>query len=258
MLLVGAALAQDVANGAMLAALARCAACHTAPGGVPFAGGYAIETRFGTFYGSNLTPDPVFGVGVWTEADFVRAMRDGRAPDGRRYFPAFPYPSFTHLTDADLADLWAWLRTLPPDPTPSKPHDTGLFGRWTLGFWQALELPRKARGPYWETSRGSYLVDGAGHCGECHSARDAIGGMSRRGYLAGNPDPPAPAPAITEAGLAGWTTRDLVDFLESGMTSEGDFVGGEMRAVIRDGTAKLSEADREAIAEYLLAVQVGP
>ncbi|MEQ1508054.1 MAG: c-type cytochrome, partial [Myxococcota bacterium] len=113
------ALAADPANGELLAGLAGCGACHTADGGAPYAGGGPIETRFGTFRATNLTPDPEHGLGGWTERDFARAMRDGRAPDGHAYWPVFPYPAFSGLTDADLADLWAYLRTIPPSATPN-------------------------------------------------------------------------------------------------------------------------------------------
>jgi mono/diheme cytochrome c family protein len=269
---VSAQPAPDAARGAAIATVARCAACHTAPGGTPLAGGYAIVTRFGTFYGTNLTADPEHGLGAWTEADFFRAVRHGRSPDGRPYYPAFPYPSFTRLTDADLHDVWAWLRTVPPDPSPNRPHDLhrAWRGRWILGVWQLLELrvgpveADRSTGGSSDTSdpatlaRGAYLVDAVGHCGECHTPRDALGGLRRHRALEGSDTPPEPAPDITPGGLAGWTRADVASFLADGMAPDGDFAGGGMHDVIRDGTARLSAADRDAIAAWLLAMPVRP
>ncbi|HMV68809.1 MAG TPA: cytochrome c [Myxococcota bacterium] len=251
--LLAVALAGDPVHGEALAALAGCPACHTAPDGAPYAGGHAVETKFGTFFGTNLTPDVEHGLGTWSEADFVRAMRDGRAPDGRAYWPAFPYPSFTHMDDADLADLWAWLRALPPDPRPDTLSVVRPRLRGGLGLWRLIAF-RPAREQILD--RGQYLVDAVAHCGECHTPRSSIGAPIGRRYLGGNPD--LGAPAIDPAALAGWSEGDVVTFLESGMTPEGDVTGGEMRRVVRDGTSRLSEDDRRAIAGWLLAPEPPP
>ncbi|MCB9680324.1 MAG: cytochrome c [Alphaproteobacteria bacterium] len=259
---LGAAHAQDAEHGAQLAGLAGCAACHTAPDGAPLAGGYELTTDFGTFYGSNLTPDPVHGIGGWTFDDFVRAMRLGKDPQGRPYYPAFPYTAFTALTDADLADLWAWLRTVPADPRPDTPHDVlpryrgrALLGLWrSLGFRKGPYTPDPSRSEAW--NRGAYLVQGAGHCGGCHTPRSGVGIERRAHELAGSDAPPEPAPDLTPSpeALGAWTVEDWTTFLDMGMLPDGDFVGGEMNRVVEEGTAQLTDADREAIAAYLMAL----
>lgn len=261
-LLAAPATAQDPDRGALLAALGGCGACHTAEGGAPYAGGHAIETEHGTFYGTNLTPDPEHGLGRWSLDDFTRAMRRGRGPD-RSYWPAFPYPAFSGLSEADLADLWAFLQALPPDPAPDRPHETPhtALSRW---LWRALWFrPRPLPpDPEWtpEQARGAYLVQVVGHCGGCHTPRSRWGRPDPRRALAGSDDPPHPAPNLTPhaEGLEGWTLEDHELFLELGLVPSGDVVGGQMRRIVRDGTAALSAADRRAIALYLLALEPQP
>ncbi len=249
--LVALAAAGDPAQGEILAGLAGCAACHTAEGGEPYAGGYPIETEFGTFYGSNLTPDPESGLGAWTEEDLRRALTRGRSPRHAPYWPAFPYTSFRRLTDEDVGHLWAYLRTLPPVAAEERPHEIrpsriGLWAWRRIGFhpeeWRPLDDP--------ELDRGAYLVDVVGHCGECHTPRDRFGRVRAREALAGSDAPPHPAPDIRPSTL-GWSASDWDTFLTMGMTPDGDFVGSGMRHVIRDGTAHLSEADRAAMIRYL-------
>lgn len=247
------------ARGAALAQVARCASCHTARGGEPYAGGYALETPYGTFFGTNLTPDPEHGIGAWSYDDFVAAMRRGRSPEGRPYYPAFPYGSFTRLTDDDLADLWAYLRTLPASSRPDTPHDLRFPFGWRF-LNRGYKLLEHRVGPVAddpsrsaEWNRGRYLAEAVTHCGECHTPRNAIGGLRERRLLAGHDDPPEPGPNVTPGALS-WTLDDWVDFLELGMTPDGDFVGGEMRRVVREGTALLSEADRRALAVWLTTV----
>ena len=148
------------------------------------AGGAALLTPFGTFYGPNITPDPDHGIARWSDADFIRAMREGTAPDGRHYYPAFPYTSFTLMTDEDLLALKAYIFTLPPAAVPSRPHDLSFpFGfRGLMWTWKLLYLapgpfvPDPARDADW--NRGAYLVEGVGHCGECHTPRGFLGGRS--------------------------------------------------------------------------------
>jgi len=221
-------------------------------GRAPFAGGYAVETTWGTFFGSNLTPDPVAGLGGWSVEDFSRALRDGRAPDGRRYVPAFPYASFTGLSDGDVADLWAYLQTIAPDPTPSRPHEARAIAtsQLGLGLWRALAF----RPGVPAADRGDYLVGAVAHCGECHTPRNSIGRMKGSRAMAGSDDPPAPAPNITPGALA-WTVQDWSLFLEIGLTPDGDGVGGEMTRVIEQGTSRLTAADRDAIAASMLRVR---
>ncbi len=243
------ALAEDasVERGAALAAAARCGACHGSPDGTAWSGGYAIETRFGTFYGPNLTSDPKTGIGGWTAVDFATALRDGRDPAGRAYWPAFPYPSFTSLNDADVADLWAFFQTLSAVEREDTAHALrGLWGwRGWLGPWRAMNLDRT---PSPSMDRGEYLGTAVLHCGECHTPRGPTGGLRHRRELGGNDDPPAPAPDLT---ALGWDLDDWASFLEDGLTPDDDLVGGEMRALIRQGTRTLSDADRRAIGAWV-------
>ena len=161
-----------------------------------FAGGRALKTPFGTFYGPNITPHPQAGIGRWTEADFVNAMRHGKRPDGANYFPAFPYPSFTKIIDSDLRDLWAYLRSLPPNSRASQQHDLRFpFGfRFAVTFWKWLYFtPALAAVPGATpvVNRGAYLVQALGHCGECHTPRNFLGGPRRDRLLAGGKTPKA-------------------------------------------------------------------
>jgi len=249
---MGSALGADLDNGRLLATVARCETCHTDDPSLPYAGGYAVETKFGTFYGTNLTPSPE-GLGDWTVDDFTRALDHGRSPDGKPYYPAFPYPSFTQLTAADMADLFAFLQTLPAVSAEDRPHElrAPFRGLWKMRLWKLVAFaPRNLDG----SDRGAYLVDAVAHCGECHSGRGGLGKTRTARYLAGSDDPPEPAPNITPAALR-WSEDDWSTFLSTGMTPDGDFVGGEMRSVIADGTAALGEDDLAAMARYLLGVK---
>ncbi len=244
----------DPDRGAVLAGLGGCASCHTLDDdSTPYGGGYAVVTDFGTFYGSNLTPH-ASGLGGWSFDDFRDAMRHGRDPEGRSYWPAFPFPSFTGMSDDDLSDLWAFLRTQEPIDRPSPEHDIG--GRWRLGFWRMLAF---SKGPRVEPddpqlARGAYLVNHVGHCGECHTPRSAIGRLQwRRHDLAGTADGPHAGPSLTD-GLASWDDGDLTTFFTMGMTPDGDFAGGGMGAIVLEGTAKLSDADRNAMIAWIRQV----
>src|SRR6476661_703513 len=175
LLFAALALAQgDPKRGEYLSKAGGCIGCHTETrkDAQPFAGGRALKTPFGTFYGPNITPDPKAGIGSWSEADFVRAMRRGERPDGANYFPVFPYPSFTKITDADLRDLWAYLRSLPPSSSASQPHDLGFLYRWrplvTLWKWFFFTAGPMVSDPRLTPAidRGKYLVQALGHCGE--------------------------------------------------------------------------------------------
>jgi mono/diheme cytochrome c family protein len=242
-------LAGDPARGEVLVGLGACRACHTAEGGEPFAGGYGIQTRFGTFFAPNITPDGSIGIGGWSFGDFVRAMREGRSPSGRPYAAAFPYAAYTRTTDADLADLWAYLTAVPAVAAPERPHEV----RWpydtrlATGVWRAFEFRREASAD----DRGEYLATGPGHCGECHTPRNAIGGLRARREFQGNDQPPEPAPDLT--GLVDWTQGDVVELLTSGIARDGDMVSGVMRELVVEGTSRLSLADREAVAAYVLS-----
>lgn len=211
--------------------------------------------------GPNITPHPSAGIGAWSDDDFVRAMREGRSPDGHSYWPAFPYPAFQYASDQQLADIWAYLRSVPPADTPSKPHDLRPgMGRVARGMWRALYFDASgfvvdaSQSEAW--NMGAQLGAGIGHCGECHSPRNRFGAVDKQRALAGHPGPPEAAPNITPGagGLANWTHDDRLTFLETGMSADGDFVGGEMGRMIEYGVAKLSAGERAALALWLGSV----
>ena len=250
----------DAKRGQYLARAGGCLACHTEDkkDAAPFAGGRALKTPFGTFYGPNITPDPQAGIGRWTEADFVRAMHRGERPDGAHYYPAFTYPSFTKISDSDLRDLWAYLRTLAPSSRANQEHDLRFpFGwRFLVSIWKTLFF---TPGPYASDSqlspqanRGAYLVQALGHCGECHTPRNFLGGPKRSRFLAGGKGPDGKrTPNLTPARLKKWDDKDLKDFLETGLTPDGDVAAETMGEVIRNTTSRLTPEDLAALMAYL-------
>ena len=261
-----------VSRGQYLSRAGGCMACHTAEAkdggkeGVPYAGGRALKTPFGTFYGPNLTPHPEAGLGRWSEADFLRAMRLGLRPDGAHYFPAFPYPSFTKMNDADLKDLWAYLRSLPADATPNRAHDLQFpFGfRFLLAGWKWLYFtpgPMPAEpGQSAQLARGAYVTQALSHCGECHSGRNRLGGIRKDRILAGAAKGPEgkSVPNLTPTGLKKWDDNDLREFLLSGMTPDGDVTAEAMAEVVRNTTSQLSAEDLAALMAYLRSLPALP
>jgi mono/diheme cytochrome c family protein len=253
----GAALAQgDAKRGLYLSKAAGCLGCHTeavekAPA---YAGGRALKTPFGVFYGPNITPHPEAGIGRWTEAQFMRAMRHGERPDGSHYYAAFPYPSFTRISNSDLRDLWAYLRTVPPHAKASQPHSLHLPFRWRalLAPWKWLFFrPGAFEADPKQTpvlNRGAYLVQALGHCGECHTPRNLLGGPKRDHFLAGAKDV---APNLTPTRLKKWSDGELKEFLASGFTPDGDMAAETMAEVIQNTTSQLTPADTEALIAYL-------
>lgn len=256
-----------VERGRYLLLAAGCENCHTdrEGKGARLAGGRRLATAFGVFYAPNITPDPEHGLGRWSEQDFVRALRAGISPAGEHYYPAFPYTSYTLLTDEDLRALWAYLRTVPAVAQPNKPHELP----WYLGFrpllavWKWLYFTPgpfqsdPARSAEW--NRGAYLVQAMAHCGECHTPRNWLGAPRPDLYLAGNPKGPegAAVPNITpdrRTGIGRWRRSELADYLQTGMTPEGDFAGDLMAEVIDNGLRHLHQADRRAIVTYLFAL----
>jgi mono/diheme cytochrome c family protein len=251
-------------QGEYLFHAAGCATCHTQEDkkGPPLAGGRALKTAFGTFYTSNITPDPDNGIGRWSEADFQRALREGISPDGRNYYPAFPYTSYTQLTDADLRALWKYLSSRKPVQAANKPHELPWYlrSRSALGLWKTLYFrpgtyqPQADKSPVW--NRGAYLVNAVAHCGECHTPRNFLGGFKEAQQLAGNPHgvDDTKIPNITpdrKTGIGKWSASDIAGYLETGMTPDGDFAGDLMTDVIDNSTSRLTRDDRRAIALYL-------
>jgi mono/diheme cytochrome c family protein len=257
----------DAKRGEYLAKAGGCVACHTEDrkGATPFAGGRELKTPFGTFYGPNITPDPQAGIGRWKEVDFVRAMREGVRPDGANLFPAFPYTSFTKITDADLRDLWAYLRTLPPSAKASRQHDLKApYGwRWAVTPWKWLYFrpgPFKPDPAASETvNRGAYLVQALGHCGECHTPRDSLGGPQRDREFAGGKGPEGKkVPNITPTRLKKWSDGELKEFLQTGITPDADLADKTMSEVVLDTTSQLTPADLASLIAYLRALPALP
>ncbi len=244
-----------------------CFSCHTdvKQGGAPLAGGPPLKTPFGTFYAPNITPDPVYGIGRWSDADFLRALREGLSPKGEHYYPVFPYTTYTKVSDRDLLDLKAYLFSRPAVARPSRPHEIRFpFGwRFLLGPWKWLNFregrfrPDPERPEAW--NRGAYLVEALAHCGECHTPRNFLGGLDRSRWVAGSRDgaPGEVAPDITPhkgQGIGEWTPNDLALLLRIGITPDGSPITGAMRLVVEHSTSKLTPADRVAIAAYLFAL----
>jgi mono/diheme cytochrome c family protein len=251
-----------VTRGEYLVRAGGCFSCHTAARGPKLAGGRALATPFGTFYSPNITPDPETGIGRWTDAQFLRALREGVRPDGANYFPVFPYPSFTGITDSDALAIKAYLFSLPPVRQQNRPHDVAFPFSWRLlqTGWKLLFFTPGPFQPAPDRSvaynRGAYLVTALAHCGECHTPRNFLGAMRSGQWLAGTPDGPDGqlVPNITpdpSTGIGKWEKEDVVDLLKTGATPEQSKVKGAMREVIEDGLKYLRDGDLEAIADYL-------
>lgn len=260
-----AGLEPDPANGEQVFIVAGCASCHVAPdaeAAEPFpvmAGGKRFETQFGTFIAPNISMDEEAGIGAWSDEDIANAVLRGVSPEGAHYYPAFPYLSYGRASTQDIVDLIAHLRTMPADPSPSLDHELSFpfTIRRAMGIWKRL-----ARGPDQivssdlgaEAERGRYLVEGLAHCGECHTPRNSLGMPNHAAWLTGAPVPVGDGrvPGITPSSL-GWSAFDIAEYLSSGFTPSFDTAGGEMVEVIAN-TSRLTAADRDAIAAYLLAL----
>ena len=263
-----AAFAQgDAKRGEYLSKAGGCLGCHTEErkDATPYAGGRALKTPFGTFYGPNITPHPQAGIGRWTFTDFARALREGERPDGAHYFPAFPYSSFTHISDADMRDLWAYLRALKPSPQPSKPHELGFpFNvRLSLWGWQWLFFApgefRADASKSAQVNRGGYLAVALGHCGECHTPRNILGGPKVHRYLVGAKlGEGTSAPNLTPTRLKKYGDGELKDILSSGLFPDGDVMGDTMSEVVRNTTSQLTPQDLDALIAYLRSVPALP
>ena len=251
-----------VSRGAYLATLGHCAGCHTAPGGAAYAGGRVIDTPFGAVRSANLTPDRQAGIGRWSEQAFRRALRQGRSADGRALLPVCPYANFSLVTDADADDLWAYLRSLAPQPQALAAHDLRfpydrsaalLLWRW-LNFRPAA-LPQPPAGARADWARGAYLVGGLGHCSACHGQRDAWGATGGAWDLRGGEIPQQGwlAPSLLDprqGAVSGWTEQEVVALLRVG-TNAGAGVSGPMAVVVAHSTQHLRDDDARAMAEFL-------
>lgn len=256
-----ASLSPDAVHGESVFWASGCASCHKAEGStdsLSLPGGLHFKTPFGTFVAPNISSDADTGIGAWTDVEFASAVLNGTSPDGSHYYPAFPYSSYTRMSDQDVVDLWAFMQTLPALARENEPHDLGFpFNiRLTLGGWKLLfvndDFVASADTP--ELERGRYLVEALGHCAECHTPRNTLGGLDENRWMDGAPIPDGKGktPGITPAHLD-WSATDIAYYLETGFTPDFDSAGGEMAAVVLN-TGRLSAEDRAAIAAYVKAL----
>ncbi len=255
---------KSVIEGRYQAVLADCESCHTAPGGKPYAGGLVLQTPFGRIAVPNITSDRDTGIGGWTESQFRRALRQGIAPGGKRLYPAMPYPAYTHMRDSDLAALWAYLKTITPvrhvvtaNRLPFPFNIRALMRVWNWLYLEQGPLePVAGKSDTW--NRGAYLVEGAGHCGTCHTAKNFLGadrsvvltGQSLQGWF---------APEITGAaprGVGGWSDSEIVAYLKTGWNGRGTATG-PMKEVVEHSTSRMTHGDLAAIAAYLKDLPAG-
>jgi mono/diheme cytochrome c family protein len=260
----------DLVNGEALYHAGSCVACHRPAGGMPTgdltlpSGGAAFHTPVGTFYPQNLTPDPETGLGRWSEADFLTAMTLGVSPDGRHYFPAFPYGSYRFMRTEDLLDLWGYLKSLPAVRSPRREAEVPFawVARRSVGIWKRLALdgrrfePDQGRSDAW--NRGAYLVSAPGHCSECHTPRDLFMVLDESRHLAGGPHPGGEGrvPSLRSL-LARERYKDVADLtmaLQQGEAFGYDGLSSGGMAAIQENISRLPESDVRAIAEYLLSL----
>jgi mono/diheme cytochrome c family protein len=250
-----------VAKGAWLAAIGNCGSCHTAIGGGTFAGGRPLSTPFGTIYATNITPDPETGIGRWSASDFLRAMHDGVGKDGRDLYPAFPYDHFTHVTDEDVNAIYAFLMTRDPARVET-PSNRILVPRAAIAAWKALYFkpgllaPDSAHDARW--NRGRYLVDGLGHCGACHTPRNALGAEKAAEDLGGSSIEGWRAPALNESSPAPvpWTLEQTAAYLSTGFDATHGTAAGSMASVAHN-LAGAPAAEVDAIAAYVVSRMEG-
>jgi mono/diheme cytochrome c family protein len=260
---------EEIARGKYVFGAAAGCGCHTAPKQPLNAGGRKYDGPFGTVYSSNITPDPTTGIGKWTDEQIITATRLGRRPNGERLIPVHPYTVFNGMTEQDLKDVVAYLRSVPPlnRQTPAKKISVPMFESVFLPAWlatfAAVETPPKSA-PTSGVARGEYLTRAVSHCGECHTPRTMTMAVDNTRFLAGNQKGKGPegsaVPNITpdrETGLGSWTEEQITDYLETGNKPDGDVSGGLMMEVIQGSSAgykDLTKADRQAIAKYLKSI----
>jgi mono/diheme cytochrome c family protein len=257
----------DAEAGKSVFYIAGCDSCHMSPrqqDPLRLGGGMELKTPFGSFYPPNISPDPKDGIGSWSAADFANAIMAGVTPRGRQLYPALPYTSYCRMSIKDMRDLFAFLRTTPPVSGRAPPNAL-IFPfsiRRAVGFWKLLYMPRVdlpiAVDPAPEQALGSYLVEGPGHCAQCHSPRDLLGGIIAQRQLTGGllPDGKGKAPDITAYGLRNWSEDDVATALSTGFTPTGDVLGSAMTAVIHS-ISHAPPADLAAIAHYLKTYKAG-
>jgi mono/diheme cytochrome c family protein len=260
-----AASPEVVAHGKALVEVGDCASCHTADPAKPFAGGKRIDTPFGGIFAPNLTPDRDTGLGAWSEEDFYRALHEGVAPNGARYYPAFPYPYFTRMTRDDVFAIRAYLAALPPVHSATSPPQLQfplnfrvMMRGWNWLFFRPATFANDP-GKSEEWNRGAYLVEGAGHCGGCHTPKNMFGADQRGRAFAGGLVEGWFAPRLDGAarsGLKSWSIDDVAEYLLSGRNAR-SHAGGLMAEVVANSTSKMSDADVRAMAVYLKGLPAG-
>lgn len=262
--------AASIKAGREVFGVGGCVSCHSVPDApvvVPprLGGGLKLTTQFGAFFVPNISSDPIKGIGSWTIAEFTNAMKNGMSPTGEHYYPTFPYPSYARMTDGDIRDLWAYMQTLPSVDNDVLPHKMQFpfASRNMVGLWKQFYFKPQKVIPTTQSSdeirRGQYLVEGPGHCAECHTPRGVLGGFKYSRWLAGGkaPDGESIVPNITphETGLGEWSKDEIVESLAADLThSETGFEGFGMDAVRRN-LAVLPLQDRKDIAAYLMAIR---
>jgi mono/diheme cytochrome c family protein len=251
----------DLANGKAMFLIGGCSACHAVPkqeDSTRLGGGLGLVSSFGTFYVPNISPDTKDGIGGWTEAQFITALTKGSSTAGEHLFPIFPYTSYQSMKFDDLRDLFAYIKTLPPLAGKVRDHEVPfpynirrLVGSWKLLFLDSNAFTSDAsQSAQW--NRGAYLVNGPGHCAECHSPRNRVGAIVTGKRFSGSPTPYGQSgfPNITQFKLKNWSEADIAETLETGMTPDGDRVGGPMVEVVHN-TSQVSAEDRAAMAAYI-------
>jgi mono/diheme cytochrome c family protein len=260
--------AGDAERGKLVFAAGDCASCHASPGQddrLHLGGGLALASPYGTFRAPNISMDPVDGIGSWTAKDLANALLRGVSPDGRHYYPVFPYSSFTRMRSEDLQDLMAYLRTLPAVKGRAPDHELNpIFSvRRFVGFWKLLYFkpgPIVADSTHDELwNRGRYLSESVSHCAECHSSRDMFGGIKSATRYSGGKDPTGTGfyPNITPARIGAWSVQQVADLLKTGNTPDHGRVGSSMADVVTN-TAMLPDNDRKAIAVYVKSLPPRP
>ncbi|MGH7069030.1 MAG: cytochrome c [Acetobacteraceae bacterium] len=252
-----------IQRGRYLAVAADCAACHTMPGGRPYAGGVTLQTPFGTLIAPNITPDPKAGIGSWTDEEFIAALRDGRGLGGTYLYPAMPYPAYTKMTREDALAIRAYLQTIDPAPEEIEPDQLPFpFDiRATMIAWNVINFtagrlaPDPSRSAQW--NRGRYLVDALGHCGTCHTRKNIMGADESAGYLQGSRLEGWYAPNITadpRLGIGRWSVRDMDTYLRTGANAFA-LASGPMGEEVTHSSSHMTDGDLEAIAVYLLSLR---
>jgi mono/diheme cytochrome c family protein len=257
----------DPENGRAMFLAGGCASCHATPDQedtTRLGGGRELPSKWGTFRVPNISPHERDGIGSWSEANFLSAVLKGTSPEGEHYYPAFPYTSYQHMKPGDVRDLFRFIKSLPPVEGKVAGHDLPFpfYIRSGVGFWKYRYLDGErfradsSKSAQW--NRGAYLVESVGHCAECHSPRDAIGGIVPGKRMSGGPNPAGEGtvPNITQHpdGIGDWSEADIETLLESGNTPQFESVSGDMKFVVRN-TAQLPAADRKAMAHYLKSLE---